>query len=140
MNIAGWLTLITTEAFFAGVLPRLCPCPSPLTNLGLIAQFLSAAAVIGSKGTYQITEWNTYLIFLAVSTFSTALNIFGYRILGVWNEGACEFPAAIQKCPSVVADRFWSMLVHPGLHSHKHYHFSHFHQNRRRLRFHDAHQ
>jgi choline transport protein len=37
-NIAGWLTLVTTEAFFA-------------------AQFLSAAAVIGSGGSYVIEPW-----------------------------------------------------------------------------------
>ncbi|KEF58804.1 uncharacterized protein A1O9_03647 [Exophiala aquamarina CBS 119918] len=69
INIAGWLTLITTEAFFA-------------------AQFISAAAVIGSDGAYVITAWKTYLIFLVVSTFTILLNIFGYRILNRWNEFA----------------------------------------------------
>ncbi|KAK5047323.1 hypothetical protein LTR84_006845 [Exophiala bonariae] len=69
INIAGWLTLITTEAFFC-------------------AQFISAAAVIGSDGAYVITPWKTYLIFLVVSTFTILLNIFGYRILNRWNEFA----------------------------------------------------
>ncbi|KAK5281076.1 hypothetical protein LTR99_002728 [Exophiala xenobiotica] len=69
INIAGWLTLITTEAFFA-------------------AQFISAAAVVGSNGAYVITPWKTYCIFLAVSAFAVALNIFGYRILNRWNEFA----------------------------------------------------
>ncbi|KAJ9495423.1 hypothetical protein H2202_009210 [Exophiala xenobiotica] len=64
INIAGWLTLITTEAFFA------------------------AAAVVGSNGAYVITPWKTYCIFLAVSAFAVALNIFGYRILNRWNEFA----------------------------------------------------
>lgn len=68
-NIAGWLTLVTTEAFFA-------------------AQFLSAAIVVGSGGSYEITPWRTYLIFCGVSTFTILLNIYGYHILGRWNEGA----------------------------------------------------
>ncbi|KIW46489.1 uncharacterized protein PV06_02158 [Exophiala oligosperma] len=69
INIAGWLTLITTEAFFA-------------------AQFFSAAIQVGSGGHYEITEWRTYLIFVAVSLFGVLLNVFGYHLLGRWNEGA----------------------------------------------------
>lgn len=52
------------------------------------AQFISAAIEVGSSGSYQISEWRTYLIFVAVSTIGVLLNIFGYRILGRWNEGA----------------------------------------------------
>ncbi|KIX04840.1 uncharacterized protein Z518_05711 [Rhinocladiella mackenziei CBS 650.93] len=52
------------------------------------AQFISAAAVVGSDGAYEITPWKTYLIFLGVSTFTVLLNIFGYRILNRWNEFA----------------------------------------------------
>lgn len=69
INIAGWLTLITTEAFFS-------------------AQFISAAAVVGSNGAYEVAAWKTYLIFLAVFTFAILLNIYGYRILNRWNEFA----------------------------------------------------
>ncbi|KAI0108178.1 amino acid transporter [Daldinia grandis] len=68
-NIAGWLTLVTTEGFFA-------------------AQFISAAAVIASNGAYAIEEWRTYLIFLAILTFTTGANIWGNRILGRWNDAA----------------------------------------------------
>ncbi|KAI1816332.1 choline transport protein [Poronia punctata] len=68
-NIAGWLTLVTTEGFFC-------------------AQFIQAAAVIASNGTYEIKQWATYLIFLAVLTFTTCANIWGNRILGRWNDAA----------------------------------------------------
>ncbi|KAI1380981.1 amino acid transporter [Hypoxylon crocopeplum] len=68
-NIAGWLTLVTTEGFFA-------------------AQFVQAAAVIASGGTYEIEAWRTYLIFLAILTFTTGANIWGNRILGRWNDAA----------------------------------------------------
>ncbi|KAI0454355.1 choline transport protein [Xylaria acuta] len=68
-NIAGWLTLVTTEGFFC-------------------AQFIQAAAVLASNGTYQIKQWATYLIFLAVLTFTTGANIWGNRILGRWNDAA----------------------------------------------------
>ncbi|TGJ81469.1 hypothetical protein E0Z10_g7296 [Xylaria hypoxylon] len=68
-NIAGWLTLVTTEGFFC-------------------AQFIQAAAVVASNGTYQIKQWATYLIFLAVLTFTTGANIWGNRILGRWNDAA----------------------------------------------------
>ncbi|PVH78700.1 choline transport protein [Cadophora sp. DSE1049] len=68
-SLAGWLTLVTTEGFFA-------------------AQFLSAAAVIGSNGSYEITQWRTFLIFAAILTFTTLSNIFGNKILGRWNDVA----------------------------------------------------
>ncbi|KAH9906821.1 choline transport protein [Xylariomycetidae sp. FL2044] len=68
-NIAGWLTLVTTEGFFC-------------------AQFIQAAAVIASNGTYTIKSWATYLIFLAVLVFTTGANIWGNRILGRWNDAA----------------------------------------------------
>ena len=67
--IVGWLTLVTTEGFFA-------------------AQFFSAAGVVGSAGTYEIKQWKTYLIFVAILTFGTLVNIFGNRVLGRWNDGA----------------------------------------------------
>lgn len=68
-NIAGWLTLVTTEAFFS-------------------AQFFSAAAVIGSNGVYEIKAWKTYLIMVAISSYGTLVNIFGNRILGTYNDCA----------------------------------------------------
>jgi choline transport protein len=71
VNIAGWLTLNTTAAYFG-------------------ARFLAAAAVVGSAGSYQITQWSTYLMFVGVSIIGVFLNIFGYPILNRWNEGARE--------------------------------------------------
>ncbi|KAH7178592.1 amino acid permease [Fusarium sp. MPI-SDFR-AT-0072] len=68
-NIAGWLTLNTTAAYFG-------------------ARFLAAAAVVGSGGSYEITQWGTYLMFVAVSIVGVFLNIFAYPILNRWNEGA----------------------------------------------------
>lgn len=65
----GWLTLVTTEAIFG-------------------ATFFSAAGVIGSNGSYEPTEWKTYLILLAISTYAMFVNIFGNRILGKYNQGA----------------------------------------------------
>lgn len=73
INIFGWLTLVTTEAFFA-------------------AQFISAAAVVGSSGGYVIEAWKTYLIMVAVSMYGTFVNLFGNRILGRYNDCACEYP------------------------------------------------
>ncbi|KAI1778092.1 amino acid transporter [Hypoxylon cercidicola] len=69
VNIAGWLTLVTTEGFFG-------------------AQFVQAAAVIASGGTYEIEAWRTYLIFLAILLFTTGGNIWGNRILAKWNDAA----------------------------------------------------
>ncbi|KAL6916682.1 hypothetical protein FSHL1_008130 [Fusarium sambucinum] len=66
INICGWLTLVTTEGFFA-------------------AQFISAACVVASNGTYSVAAWKTYLIFMAVLTFGTLSMTFGNRILGPWN-------------------------------------------------------
>ncbi|KAM0354214.1 hypothetical protein ACHAPU_001252 [Fusarium lateritium] len=68
-NIAGWLTLNTTAAYFG-------------------ARFLAAAAVVGSGYTYEITQWSTYLMFVAISIIGVFLNIFAYPILNRWNEGA----------------------------------------------------
>ncbi|KAH7017122.1 amino acid/polyamine transporter I [Ilyonectria destructans] len=68
-NIAGWLVVVTVQAFFA-------------------AQFVCAAAVMASNETYTITAWSTYLIFLAIIVFSTVGNIWGNRILGRWNDMA----------------------------------------------------
>ena len=84
-NIAGWLTLVTTEAFFAGKYEHDKDGTPRLTGT---AQFLSAAIVVGSGGSYEITPWRTYLIFCGVSTFTILLNIYGYHILGRWNEAA----------------------------------------------------
>ena len=53
------------------------------------AQFIAAAVVVGSNYTMVLTQWHTYLYFLAISFFAIGLNIFGYRFLGRWNEGAC---------------------------------------------------
>ncbi|KAM3428018.1 hypothetical protein MY4824_009084 [Beauveria thailandica] len=52
------------------------------------AQFISAAIVVASNDSYQITAARTYGIFLAVLTTTTAINIWGNNILGRWNTGA----------------------------------------------------
>ncbi|KAL2207051.1 amino acid transporter [Sarocladium strictum] len=69
LNIGGWLVAVTVQAFFG-------------------AQIICAAAVIASNGTYAVTQWSTYLIFLAILTFGTAGNIWGNRILGRYNDAA----------------------------------------------------
>ncbi|KAM3557901.1 hypothetical protein ARSEF4850_004843 [Beauveria asiatica] len=51
-------------------------------------QFISAAIVVASNDSYQITAARTYGIFLAVLTTTTAINIWGNNILGRWNTGA----------------------------------------------------
>ncbi|KAF5022682.1 hypothetical protein F66182_5230 [Fusarium sp. NRRL 66182] len=66
INICGWLTLVTTEGFFA-------------------AQFISAACVVASGGNYVVAAWKTYLIFMAILTFGSFSMAFGNRILGAWN-------------------------------------------------------
>ncbi|RGP72383.1 hypothetical protein FLONG3_6779 [Fusarium longipes] len=68
-NIAGWLTVVTTQAFFA-------------------AQLISAAAVVASNNAYEATAWKTYLFFVAILSFGTVGNIWGNRILGRWNDCA----------------------------------------------------
>jgi hypothetical protein len=55
-----------------------------------LAQFISAAGVIASEGRYEIKQWSTYLFFLAIITSATASNIWGNKILGRWNDAACE--------------------------------------------------
>lgn len=62
---------------------------TPFSDL-LKAQFISAASVIASAGKYHTEPWATYLIFLTILTFATITNIFGNKILGVWNNLACE--------------------------------------------------
>lgn len=56
--------------------------------------FICAAAVVASDGRFAVTQWNTYLIFLAILSFATAGNIWGNRILGKWNDFARE-PASL---------------------------------------------
>ncbi|KAM5349134.1 hypothetical protein ACJ41O_008957 [Fusarium nematophilum] len=61
INIGGWLVVVT---------------------------FICAAAVVASEDSFVVTQWSTYLIFLAILTFATIANIFGNRILGRWNDAA----------------------------------------------------
>lgn len=71
-SILGWLTLVTTEAFFGAI-------------------FFTAAGVMGSNGSYVPTQWKTYLIVLAISTYATIVNLFGNRFLGKYNDCARKF-------------------------------------------------
>ncbi|KAF5636758.1 HNM1-choline permease [Fusarium tjaetaba] len=66
INIAGWLTLVTTEAIFS-------------------AMFIAAAIVVASGRSTPVDSWTTYLVFLAIITFSTIVNIWGNSILGPWS-------------------------------------------------------
>ncbi|KAK7419751.1 hypothetical protein QQX98_003123 [Neonectria punicea] len=68
-NIVGWLVVVTVQGFFA-------------------AQFIVAAAVVASDERFVVTQWSTYLIFLAILAFATVGNIWGNRILGRWNDAA----------------------------------------------------
>jgi amino acid transporter len=83
-NIAGWLTVVTTQAFFAGTLPVLYLS----LILTFVAQLISAAAVVASNNAYEATAWKTYLFFVAILSFGTVGNIWGNRILGRWNDCA----------------------------------------------------
>lgn len=69
------------------------------------ALLLSAAAVVGSGFTLVIQPWMTYLLFLAISVFAILINIFGYRILGRWNEGAREMCHTTIRRKDIVTDR-----------------------------------
>lgn len=52
---------------------------------------ISAAIVIGTENSsFVVQPYQAYLIFVGISAFGVFMNIFGYRILGAWNEGACK--------------------------------------------------
>ncbi|KAJ3473317.1 hypothetical protein NLG97_g10378 [Lecanicillium saksenae] len=82
-NIAGWLIVVTVQGYFA-------------------AQFISAAIVVASDDSFQITPARTYGIFLAVLTSTTAINIWGNSLLGKWNTGALYWSIAGVIITSVV--------------------------------------
>ncbi|QUC22744.1 uncharacterized protein UV8b_06985 [Ustilaginoidea virens] len=69
ISIAGWLVVVTVQGYFG-------------------AQFVSAGAVVASNGSYEITAARTYGIYLAILTATTAVNIWGNKILGTWNDCA----------------------------------------------------
>lgn len=60
------------------------------TDISYEAQLFCAAFAVASDGEFVINKWDTYLIFLAILTFSTAGNVWGNRILGRWNDFARE--------------------------------------------------
>jgi amino acid transporter len=93
-ELLGWLAQYRRldhtrddRRLFLWYVPRLMFSTCPW--LTIVAQFFSAAGVIGSAGSYDITPWNTYLIFVAVLTYGTLVNLFGNRYLGQYNNGAC---------------------------------------------------
>lgn len=65
-------------------------CMQPANNVFLVAQFISAAAVIASYEQFIVTEAKTYGIFMAVLVFGTVVNIWGNRILAKWSTFACK--------------------------------------------------
>lgn len=81
---------MTVQSYFAGRCIGVYPRESiNKTDLG-IALFICAAAVVASNETFEITPARTYGIFLAILTFTTAVNIWGNKILGKWNDAARE--------------------------------------------------
>ena len=86
-NITGWLIVVTVQGYFAG---KLIYFVFTYTSLTQSAQFISAAIVVSSNDSYQITPARTYDIFLAVLSTTTAINIWGNNVLGNWNTGACK--------------------------------------------------
>lgn len=93
----GWLIVVTVQGDFAG---RFICFILACTSLILAAQFISAAIVVASNDSYQITPARTYGIFLAVLSATTAINIWGLNILGSRNTGACKsFPYMCLKAP-----------------------------------------
>jgi amino acid transporter len=78
-----------------------------------LAQFISAAAVVASNGLYEITAPRTYGIFIAILTSTTVVNIWGNKILGRWNKGACKFSSCIspnfRSTDSVFPTVYWSI-------------------------------
>ncbi|KAF4126100.1 LOW QUALITY PROTEIN: Amino acid transporter [Geosmithia morbida] len=92
VNIVGWLTLVTASCFFA-FLPFFSfesVVVASITSVAdaLEAKFVVAAASIASDGAFTIHAWETYLIYLAILMFGMCLNIWGYSILGRWNNCA----------------------------------------------------
>lgn len=90
INITGWLVVVTVQGYFAG---ECTTFTIRYLSTGLIvdiALFICAAVVVGTNGAFIITPAKTYGIFLAITTFTTAVNIWGNKILGRWNDAACE--------------------------------------------------
>ncbi|KNB12705.1 hypothetical protein FOXG_20695 [Fusarium oxysporum f. sp. lycopersici 4287] len=50
--------------------------------------FIAAAIVVASGRSTPVDSWTTYLVFLAIITFSTIVNIWGNSILGPWSNFA----------------------------------------------------
>lgn len=82
-----------------------------------------------SNSSFVVQPYQAYLIFIAISTFAVFLNIFGYRILGVWNEGARKFCDAT----SVLIADSPSVLVDYKLRGYQYHHSSNFRIYHRRL-------
>ncbi|KAH7215957.1 amino acid permease-domain-containing protein [Fusarium oxysporum] len=53
-----------------------------------LAMFIAAAIVVASGRSTPVDSWTTYLVFLAIITFSTIVNIWGNSILGPWSNFA----------------------------------------------------
>jgi hypothetical protein len=50
--------------------------------------FINAAVIVATDGAYELKPWKTYLIFCAIIVFTTVANLYGNKIIGVWNNAA----------------------------------------------------
>ncbi|CZS96131.1 uncharacterized protein RAG0_05572 [Rhynchosporium agropyri] len=62
LSIVGWLTMVTTAAYFA-------------------AFFITAAIIVATDGTYESAPWKVYLMFGAIIVFTTITNLYGNKIM-----------------------------------------------------------
>ncbi|KAG4411404.1 hypothetical protein IFR04_015462 [Cadophora malorum] len=69
LSIVGWLTLVTTAAYFA-------------------AFFITAAIIVATNEAYDPAPWKVYLIFAAIIIFTTISNLYGNKIINHWNNAA----------------------------------------------------
>lgn len=72
---------------------------------------MSAAAVIGSNGTYEIKQWRTFLIFLVILTFTTLSNLYANKFLPKWNDGARKLLFSSSMTHRLIVSVYWSILA-----------------------------
>ena len=72
---------------------------------------MSAAAVVGSNGAYEIKQWRTFLIFLAILSFTTLSNLYANKILPKWNDGACKLSFFSSITLRLIVSVYWSILA-----------------------------
>ncbi|CZT41207.1 uncharacterized protein RSE6_00923 [Rhynchosporium secalis] len=71
LSIVGWLTLVTTAAYFAAI-------------------FTTAAINVAKNRAYESAPSKVYLIFVAIIVFTTISNLYGNEVMYRWNNAASE--------------------------------------------------